>query len=113
MNAVYIDIKDIRELFKSDSKALTGNYSFTDNDFKSWLYAAIDFLGLVYVDFQWCSNNAEGFRPAVSSFNALNELYAELVDLLKHPVLDGREISTCQGYVLGDILCFHVEFLDE
>lgn len=128
MLTLFTDVTDIRELFKANARELgsissdhklvrgseVGYHSLTENDFKSWLFSSIDFLGVVLTDFQFDSGvDRRGHRTALTNYSATSDLYRELITLMNYPELVGREISSCTGYLKGDLLCFQMEFIDE
>lgn len=128
MLTLFTDVKDIREHFKANARELgslssnhtmvqgseVGYHSLTENDFKSWLFSSIDFLGVVLADFQFDSGiDRRGQRTALTNYSAMSDLYHELVALMNYPELAGREVSSCKGFLNGDMLCFQMEFIDD
>lgn len=116
MLTLFADIKDIRHQYMSSRNAHGhGNY-FTENDFRNWLFSAIDFLGIVFVDFQFDSghrNQPRRNNEPVTNQDCLSDLYLAMLALFDYPELNGREVSSCIGFLNGDLLYFHMEFTDE
>lgn len=115
MLTVATDLLEIKGGFLS-TPSITGHCYLSERDFHNWVMASIDFLGLLVVDFDhisyWSQNYYE-FSEPVTNYSQIHDLYQQLVILLDCPHIRGREVFRCFGQFKGDLLCFHMEFLND
>ena len=115
MLTLFIDISDIRRLFLITPEEITGQVNvLTENDFKIWLFEAVNFLNLIYTDFAF-STDAPKHRlskPA-AVYEGITELYESLLESLDHPALKNKNILASYGYIHGDLLYFQLEVNDD
>ncbi len=125
MLTLFTDITGIKGHFMSDAismGAVVNGGQLSEKDFVNWVWASIDFLQVIFVDFQISSECAE-FKfntaacddnvNAVTNFTAIGDLYAQLKECFDFPELMDKEVASCIGFIEGDLLGFHMEFLDE
>ena len=114
MLTLFIDISDIRRLFLITPEENTGQINvLTENDFKIWLFEAVNFLNLIYTDFAFSADAPKHklSKPA-PVYEALTELYESVLESLDHPALKHKEIFASYGYIHGDLLYFQLEVKD-
>ena len=115
MLTLFIDISDIRRLFLITPEENTGEINvLTENDFKVWLFEAVNFLNLIYTDFAFTAEPPKHklSKPA-PVYEGITELYESLLESLDHPELKDKEILASYGYVHGDLLYFQLEVGDD
>lgn len=115
MLTLFIDISDIRRLFLITPEENTGQINvLTENDFKIWLFEAVNFLNLIYTDFAFSADAPKHklSKPA-PVYEGITELYESLLESLDHPDLKDKEILASYGYIHGDLLYFQLEVKDD
>lgn len=111
MLTLFIDISDIRRLFLITPEENTGEINtLTENDFKIWLFEAVNFLNLIYTDFAFSADASKHrlSKPA-AVYEGITELYESLIESLDHPALKDKDILSSYGYIHGDLLYFQLE----
>ena len=111
MLTLFIDISDIRRLFLITPEENTGEINtLTENDFKIWLFEAVNFLNLIYTDFAFSADAPKHrlSKPA-AVYEGITELYESLIESLDHPELKDKDILSSYGYIHGDLLYFQLE----
>ena len=115
MLTLFIDISDIRRLFLTTPEENTGEVNIlTENDFKIWLFEAVNFLNLIYTDFTFSTDapKLKLSKPA-PVYDGITELYESLLESLDHPQLKNKDILASYGYIHGDLLYFQLEVSDD
>ena len=115
MITLFIDISDIRQLFLITPEENTGEINtLTENDFKIWLFEAVNFLNLIYTDFAFSADASKHrlSKPA-AVYEGISELYESLRESLDHPLLHDKAIMKSYGFLHGDLLYFQLEVEDD
>lgn len=111
MVTLFLDISELRALFLSSDAEKFGHFGILSNsDFKAWLFQSINWLDLIYTDFNLGAPNEDlQINHSVTQFEGLRELYDMLKATLEHPLLVGKTITSSYGFINGDLLYFNIE----
>ncbi|MHA4875609.1 hypothetical protein, partial [Enterococcus faecium] len=77
MLRLFLDVSDLRVLFQTTTDQNTGQTNYlTKEDFKSWLMCAINWLGFVYVNFDYDEGSQQVLTKSVNCYEGTPELYS-------------------------------------
>ena len=115
MICVFMDISNIKDLFRNQYREYHQSRYVGRDEFETWLVSALDTLSLFYIDFQWSMDNHNG-RSSRREPPMIYDVFKDLHRLITEVTTDAigySEVSSCCGFIDGDYLEFQIEVINE